>query len=120
MDDIPDDPPHTQAKVMKRVAVDISVCGIECLDGLFTAAGMDTHGRLFSFAKYLMFLSLCDIDLAACDVRLLAATGVYITRKTIQGQIAGRIWSTALVGQSSVSESALESGMTTLRMQRLM
>ncbi|CEM38241.1 unnamed protein product [Vitrella brassicaformis CCMP3155] len=120
MDYMPDDPPHTHRQVMKRVAVDSSVCGIGCLDGLFAAAGMDTHGRLFSFAKYLMFLSMCDINLAACDVRLLAATAVYITRKTNQGQRAGGIWSTALVGQSLVSESALESGMTTLRMQRLM
>ncbi|CEM11099.1 unnamed protein product [Vitrella brassicaformis CCMP3155] len=81
---------------------------------------MDTHGRLFSLAKYLMFLSICDIDLAGCDVRLLAATAVYITRKTNQKEIAGRIWSAALVAESSVSESALESSMTTLRMQRLM
>ncbi|CEL92710.1 unnamed protein product [Vitrella brassicaformis CCMP3155] len=120
MDDMPDDPTHTQAQVVGRVAADSSVCGIECLEKLFTAAGMDTHGRLFSFAKYLMFLSMCDIDLAACDVRLLAATAVYITRKTNQKQIAGGIWSAALVRESSSSEAALESSMTTLRMQRFM
>ncbi|CEM28925.1 unnamed protein product [Vitrella brassicaformis CCMP3155] len=120
MDDMPDDPTHTQAKVVGRAAADSSVCGIGCLDKLFTAAGMNTHGRLFSFAKYLMFLSMCDIDLAGCDVRLLAATAVYVTRKTNQKQIAGRIWSAALEAESSVSESVLESSMTTLRMQRLM
>ncbi|CEM05657.1 unnamed protein product [Vitrella brassicaformis CCMP3155] len=120
MDDMPDDPPHIQAQVVCRAAADSSVCGIECLEKLFTAAGMDTHGRLFSFAKYLMFLSMCDIDLAGRDVPLLAATAVYITRKNHQKQIAGGIWSAALVTQSSVSESRLESSMTTLRMQRLM
>ncbi|CEL93584.1 unnamed protein product [Vitrella brassicaformis CCMP3155] len=120
MDDMPDDPTHTQAQVVCRAAADSSVCGIECLEKLFTAAGMDTHGRLFSFAKYLMFLSICDIDLAGCDVPLLAATAVYITRKTNQKQIAGGIWSAALASQSSFSESVLESSMTTLRMQRLM
>ncbi|CEM10013.1 unnamed protein product [Vitrella brassicaformis CCMP3155] len=117
MDDMPDDPTHTQ--VVGR-AVDSSVCGIGCVEKLFTAAAMDTHGRLFSFAKYLMFLSMCDVDLAGCDVRLLAATAVYITRKTNQKQIAGGIWSAALVSESSVSESALQSSVTTLRMQRLM
>ncbi|CEM10031.1 unnamed protein product [Vitrella brassicaformis CCMP3155] len=120
MDDMPVDPPHTQAQVVGRVAADSSECGVECVERLFTAAGMDTHGRLFSFAKYLMFLSMCDVDLAACDVHLLAATAVYITRKTNQKQIAGGIWSAPLVAESSVSESALESSMTTLRMQRLM
>ncbi|CEM29087.1 unnamed protein product [Vitrella brassicaformis CCMP3155] len=106
--------------VVGRAVADSSVCGIGCVEKLFTAAGMDTHGRLFSFAKYLMFLSLYDIDLGGCDVRLLAATAVYITRKTNQKQIAGRIWSAALVAESSVRESALQSSMTTLRMQRLM
>uniref|UniRef100_A0A7S1K722 Uncharacterized protein n=1 Tax=Vitrella brassicaformis TaxID=1169539 RepID=A0A7S1K722_9ALVE len=37
-------------------------------------------------------LSMCDVDLAVCDVRLLAATAVYITRKTHQRQIEGHIW----------------------------
>jgi len=35
---------------------------------------------------------MCDVDLAVCDVRLLAATAVYITRKTHQRQIEGHIW----------------------------
>ncbi|CEM29391.1 unnamed protein product [Vitrella brassicaformis CCMP3155] len=118
MDDMPDDPTHTQ--VVCRAAADSSLCGIGCLEKLFTAAGMDTHGRLFSFAKHLMFLSMCDVELAGCDVRLLAATAVYVTRKTNQKQIAGGIWSAPLVSESSVSQSALESSMTTLRMQRLM
>ncbi|CEM29749.1 unnamed protein product [Vitrella brassicaformis CCMP3155] len=112
----------TVMRAVRLLAVrsDCSECGIGCLDKLFTAAGMDTHGRLFSLAKYLMFLSMCEIDLAACYVHLLAATAVYIIRKTNQKQIAGGIWSAALVAESSVSESALESSMTTLRMQRLM
>ncbi|CEM29130.1 unnamed protein product [Vitrella brassicaformis CCMP3155] len=117
-----DDPPAdlTLTQVMTRVVADSSESGIEFLEGLFAAAGMDTHGRLFSFAKYLMFLSMCDIDLAGCDVRLLAATAVYITRKTNQKQIAGGIWSAALASEISVSESALESGIATLRMLRLL
>ncbi|CEM09038.1 unnamed protein product [Vitrella brassicaformis CCMP3155] len=120
MDDMPDDPSHTRAQVVGRAAADSSVCGIGCLEKLFTDAGMDTHGRLFSVAKYLMFLSMCEVELAGCDVRLLAATAVYITRKNHQDQIRGRIWSAALVAESSVSEAALESAIATLRMQRLL
>ncbi|CEM09021.1 unnamed protein product [Vitrella brassicaformis CCMP3155] len=116
--DVPIQPTYT--RLVGRAMADRSDCGLECLERLFTAAGMDTHGRLFSVAKYLMFLSMCDVDLAGCDVRLLAATAVYITRKANQDQIAGRIWSAALVAESSFSEAALESGIATLRMLRLL
>ncbi|CEM26489.1 unnamed protein product [Vitrella brassicaformis CCMP3155] len=118
--DVPNEPTHTWLVV--RWMADRSECGLQCLERLFTAAGMDTHGRLLirQIPHGQSFLSMCDVDLAACDVGLLAATAVYITRKTNQDQTTGRIWSAALVAESSVSEAALESSVVPLRMQRLM